>query len=271
MPPELPPEPDEERKWKSAAQACFVLSVFFGAVFFGAGLEFSRKPAAVAAAVSLVPAPAAPKLKPESEPEPAPKPEPAPAPASEPKKPDKHEIALKKELERKRKEEKKRKAEEKRKKEEKKKREKELAEKKAEEKRKEEKRKAEKKRREEEERKRRAEEQAAQKAAADARARQQIADNIKRGYVSRIIGSIEPFLITPQRAKNAENLEVIVEVNLNADGSLDGFPEIVESSGFDEYDEAAVRAVLQASPLPVPKDPELLKDFRTLRLHISPE
>ena len=62
-----------------------------------------------------------------------------------------------------------------------------------------------------------------------------------------------------------------MDVNLDDGGNVLGFPEIAESSGISEYDESALRAVIQSSPLPVPKDPEIMKDFRSLRLRISPE
>lgn len=266
MPPERPDEWEEEGKWASAAQAAFLVVLFFGAVVFGADLSFSRKPAHAAAVVSFVPAPVAPAPKPAPKPEPAPE----PAPEPEPQKPDEHEIALKKKAEQKRKEE-----EEKKKKaaEEKKRKEKERKEKERKEKERKEKEKRERKEREEKERRDKlAEEQRArEKAAADAAAANAIRQGLINGYMSRIKSSIEPFLITPQEVKKVKNVVVVVEVNLNTDGSLAGIPEVGESSGFSEYDSAAVRAVLQAAPLPMPKDPDILEDFRNLRLHISPE
>ena len=94
--------------------------------------------------------------------------------------------------------------------------------------------------------------------------------NLRRGYVVRIKNRIESFLVTPPGAKGVSGL-VVVDVNLDDGGNVLGFPEIAESSGISEYDESALRAVIQSSPLPVPKDPEIMKDFRSLRLRISPE
>lgn len=254
---------EEEGKWRTAVQAFFVLAFFFLAVAFGADLQFTRAPVAAASVVSLVPAPAplAPKIEP-----PKPEPEPEPASLPDPEIERAAEIALEKERERKKREE----EEKKRKEEEKKRKEKEEREKKKreeEKKRKEE----EQKKREEEEKKRKEEERAARQAAAAAAQRAAVLDNLRSGYIGRIIGSIEPYLITPPEARGEENLLVIVAVNLAPDGTLLGFPEIAEPSGVPEYDEAALRAVLQASPLPMPKDPELIEEFQTLRLHIRPE
>ena len=253
-PPGLPQDEwEEDGKWTTAAQSLFLILFFFAAVVFGADLNFSRKPLQAAAVVSLIPTPSAPAPKPKPVSEPAPEPEPKP----EPPKPDDNEIALKKKL-----------AEKKRK--EKEKKQKAAAEEKERKKKDREKKEREKREEEAQKEKKRQAELAAEQAAADA-ARQEALDGIINGYLTRIKHSIEPFLITPEEVKGVENLVVVVEVNLNADGTLVGFPEVVESSGFPEYDEAAYRAVLKAAPLPMPKDPELLEEFRNLRLHISPE
>jgi hypothetical protein len=45
---------------------------------------------------------------------------------------------------------------------------------------------------------------------------------------------------------------------------------IVESSGNSLFDDSAERAVRKASPLPVPKDPGVFKQFRSFSLEFAP-
>jgi colicin import membrane protein len=47
--------------------------------------------------------------------------------------------------------------------------------------------------------------------------------------------------------------------------------KVTGSSGSDALDRSAVAAVYKASPLPVPKDPELFREFRELRLTLRPD
>ena len=46
---------------------------------------------------------------------------------------------------------------------------------------------------------------------------------------------------------------------------------VVESSGNSLFDDSAERAVRKASPLPVPKDPNVFKDFRSFNLEFAPD
>ena len=46
---------------------------------------------------------------------------------------------------------------------------------------------------------------------------------------------------------------------------------VVESSGNPLFDDSAERAVRKASPLPVPKDPNVFKDFRSFNLEFAPD
>lgn len=47
--------------------------------------------------------------------------------------------------------------------------------------------------------------------------------------------------------------------------------KVTGSSGNDALDRSAVAAVYKASPLPVPQDPELFREFRELRLTLRPD
>ena len=94
---------------------------------------------------------------------------------------------------------------------------------------------------------------------------------MKDSYIRRIIGRIESFLTEPPEIRGLENLEVIVEIHLDTDGSLEGLPQILETSGIPEYDGAVFRGILKSGTLPMPKEPELLEEFRVLTLRITPE
>ncbi|MGI9297876.1 MAG: energy transducer TonB [Gammaproteobacteria bacterium] len=252
-----PEELDEDGKWTSAAQAFFLLAFFFAAVAFGADFRFPREIAA-ADAVLYVWQPPSPEITPT--PAPAPPPKPLPQKAEPPP----ADIALKKkrEEEKREKEERERLAEQKRLKEEREERERKEREKEEERTRLAEQREEELARKERE----KSEREAAESRAAEARTAR-----LRDSYIGRIKSSIRPFLITPPEARGVDGLEVVVEVRLEASGELIGLPEIAESSGVPEYDEAAYRAVLKASPLPMPKEPGLLEEFRHLRLLITPQ
>lgn len=54
-------------------------------------------------------------------------------------------------------------------------------------------------------------------------------------------------------------------------GLVAGTPKLVKSSGIPACDDAALRAIMQAQPLPLPPDPELFSNFRDLRIPFKPE
>jgi colicin import membrane protein len=54
-------------------------------------------------------------------------------------------------------------------------------------------------------------------------------------------------------------------------GQVAGTPKLVKSSGIAACDDAALRAIMQAQPLPLPPDPELFASFRDLRIPFKPE
>ena len=242
--------------------------------------------------------PAPPRPKPEPQPKPEPEPKPEPPKKPKPAKPTVAEIALK-EIQASLVAEKKKREEEKRKK-----REREEAEKKrkaAEKKKREEakkKKQAEEEKRKKEEAKKRAEElaeaaRARAQEAAEARAKEAAdraaelraqADAASRAaeaarladlrglYLNRIRAQIESRLDTPAAVLGRDDLVAEIRVLLHSDGELKGWPQITRSSGFPEYDEAAIRAIIQAAPLVVPSDePELLGEFLQLDLRIRPQ
>ena len=295
----MPPEEwDEVGKWASAVQAFLLLAFFLVAVFLGANFRLPPKfeDAVVVELVNLPP----PSPTSESVQPPLPNPEPGKTPPPEPEPQEVQtetpaEISLRREEEKRKKDEeeaRKKREEEKRRREEEKKREEDERKK-----REEEKRLAEEKKREEKERKKREEErklaesqaeedrkkreeerklaesqaeEERQKREAD-KVRRGVLENLKDSYIRRIKSKIRPHLVTPPEARGIENLEVVVEVRLNADGFLEEFPGVLEKSGVTEYDEEAMRAMLKAAPFVMPKEPELLEEFRVLTLRITPE
>lgn len=64
--------------------------------------------------------------------------------------------------------------------------------------------------------------------------------------------------------------EATFQVTLLPDGSVMEV-ELLKGSGHAAYDNAAERAIYKAQPLPLPKDAELQKLFRVLKLTIRPE
>jgi colicin import membrane protein len=54
-------------------------------------------------------------------------------------------------------------------------------------------------------------------------------------------------------------------------GQVAGTPKLLKSSGIPACDDAALRAIMQAQPLPLPPDPELFANFRDLRIPFKPE
>ena len=233
----------------------------------------------------------------QSEPEPSAPPQPAPAPT-----PSKAELALKQiqvslaaEKERreeeereKREEEERRKAEEERKQkeEEKKKREEEeRKEREREEQRKaeEERRTAEEEQRKEEERKRREEEvELARRKAEELRAQADAAARAAEAarlaglrdiYIGRLENRIGNETDTPAELEGRDDVVVRVEIFLHPDGELKGWPKVIRSSGYPDYDNEAVRAIIQVAPLVIPnadEEPELAREFLYLKLDISP-
>ena len=66
--------------------------------------------------------------------------------------------------------------------------------------------------------------------------------------ISQRVNRIREF---PKRlALRLEQGETIVEFVVRTDGQLGDGPRVVKSSGFEEFDSAAMRAVLRAAPFP---------------------
>ena len=97
------------------------------------------------------------------------------------------------------------------------------------------------------------------------------AELVRNNLLRRIKGKIEQSLRTPASVKKTDNLIVVIKIRLHADGTLINPPEVEESSGYEEYDRAALRAIINAVPLPMPKDKNLIKEFQEINLYIEPD
>lgn len=65
------------------------------------------------------------------------------------------------------------------------------------------------------------------------------------------------------------DLHCVLSIQIATDGQVLS-ARITTSSGHDDFDRRATLAVFQASPLPVPKDPELAAKFSDIRLAFAP-
>lgn len=100
---------------------------------------------------------------------------------------------------------------------------------------------------------------------------QQRAASAKAGlidqYKARIHNKIKQFVVVPSDMK--ANPEAEFDVVLLPDGEVLK-ATLVKSSGYPAYDAAVERAILRASPLPLPPDPSLFEEFRNLDLIFRP-
>jgi colicin import membrane protein len=272
-----PREKTISRALAGGMHAGFVLLLVFGVSWQKRHVE----PSAVVDLWSSLPAPRPevapppPKPLPQEEPKPVPKAEPKPPPKPEVKPVPKADIALKEKLEKERKlkeqqelEKKKQRDLEKRKEEDAKKlKVREQAEAKNKE---DEKRKVDKERLAQEAETKR---QAAEKQAlADKLAKEQAAaqSRLYAEYSRRISDKIKRYIVEPPNLQG--NPQVEFDVRLLPGGEvLEASLRLKSSSGNPAYDQAVERAILKASPLPLPPDPSMFNLFRELNLKIRPK
>ena len=266
---------DRERKiarWLAVAMhVAFVLLLVFGVAW----QKRHAEPTAIVDLWSSVPAPRpepvpTPKPAPKPELKPEPKPVPPPPPKVEAKQP-KPDIALKEKLEKERKMKEQRELEKKKQTDLEKRKQEEAKKLKAEQlearKKEEEKRKLEKERlTQDAEAKRLAQEKAdiaAKLAKEQAAAQQRLNDK----YISLIQNHVKRQIVEPPNLQG--NPQVEFDVVLIPGGEVLSV-KLRRSSGVPAYDAAVERAILKASPLPLPPDPALFQQFRDLHLKIRP-
>ena len=115
--------------------------------------------------------------------------------------------------------------------------------------------------------------QAAEKQAlADRLAKEQAAaqSRLYDEYVRQISSKIKRYIVEPPNLQG--NPQVEFEVRLLPGGEvMDSALRLRRSSGNPAYDQAVERAILKASPLPLPPDPSMFNMFRDLNLKIRPK
>lgn len=87
-------------------------------------------------------------------------------------------------------------------------------------------------------------------------------------YKGLIIGAISRQWILPDNANN--NLSSKFRIHLAPDGAVLDV-KLIRSSGDSILDRSAQTAILKASPLPVPSNPEVFELFRDISLTVRPE
>ncbi|MGZ5137359.1 MAG: TonB C-terminal domain-containing protein [Burkholderiales bacterium] len=273
-----PREKTISRALAGGMHAGFVLLLVFGVSWQQRHVE----PSAVVDLWSSLPAPRPevapppppPKPLPKEEPKLVPKPEPKPPPKPEAKPVPKAEIALKEKLEKERKLKEQQELE--------KKKQRDLERRKEEEAKKLKARELEAKNKEDEKRKldkeRLAQEAEVKRQAAD---KQALADKLAKEhaaaqsrlydeYSRRISDKIKRYIVEPPNLQG--NPQVVFELRLLPGGEvLEASLRLKSSSGNPAYDQAVERAILKASPLPLPPDPSMFNMFRELNLKIRPK
>ncbi|MGZ5224226.1 MAG: cell envelope integrity protein TolA [Burkholderiales bacterium] len=273
-----PREKTISRALAGGMHAGFVLLLVFGVSWQQRHVE----PSAVVDLWSSLPAPRPevapppppPKPLPKEEPKLVPKPAPKPPPKPEAKPVPKAEIALKEKLEKERKLKEQQELE--------KKKQRDLERRKEEEAKKLKARELEAKNKEDEKRKldkeRLAQEAEVKRQAAD---KQALADKLAKEhaaaqsrlydeYSRRISDKIKRYIVEPPNLQG--NPQVVFELRLLPGGEvLEASLRLKSSSGNPAYDQAVERAILKASPLPLPPDPSMFNMFRELNLKIRPK
>jgi colicin import membrane protein len=266
---------DRERKiarWLAVAMHVgFVLLLVFGVAW----QKRHSEPAAVVDLWSSVPAPRqepAPVPKPAPKPEAKPEPKPPPPPPKVEAKPQpKPDIALKEKLEKERKLKEQRELEKKKQAELEKRKQEEAKKLKAEQvearKKEEEKRKLEKERVAKEAEAKRLAQEKADMAAKLAKEQAAAQARLNDKYIALIQNHVKRQIVEPPNLQG--NPQVEVDVVLIPGGEVLSV-KLRRSSGVPAYDAAVERAILKASPLPLPPDPALFQQFRDLHLKIRP-
>jgi colicin import membrane protein len=88
-------------------------------------------------------------------------------------------------------------------------------------------------------------------------------------YKRRISDKIRRYVVKDP-CVSLGNPEIVFEAVLLPDGNTLQPPRIKRSSGSAACDDAVLRAVIRAQPLPLPPDPVLMAQFRELNLNFRP-
>jgi len=87
-------------------------------------------------------------------------------------------------------------------------------------------------------------------------------------YIPYIQEKVQNSWLRP--AGSPRGLRCVIRVKLIPGGEVVG-AKVVKSSGDALFDRSVESAVLKASPLPLPADPDLFKHFREIDFNFSPD
>lgn len=92
-----------------------------------------------------------------------------------------------------------------------------------------------------------------------------------KGAVDEYAAKIKSKIYSKMNRQACGNSVPEYNISLLVTGQVAGTPRLAKSSGIPACDDAALRAIMQAQPLPMPTDPELSANFRDLRIPFKPE
>ncbi|MDF2939620.1 MAG: hypothetical protein K0R66_262 [Gammaproteobacteria bacterium] len=101
---------------------------------------------------------------------------------------------------------------------------------------------------------------------AEAAAAQQRLTTLKEQYMALIQQTVRANWIN--QFNPSQNLTATLQINLDEQGNVLSVT-LLQSSGNPTFDRQAILAVRKSSPLPLPQDPSLIKDFLSLTLPFS--
>src|SRR5450830_1350929 len=87
-------------------------------------------------------------------------------------------------------------------------------------------------------------------------------------YVAMISSKIHRYV--NNQLCGAGKPELLIGLELMPTGEVIGAPQLIQGSSIAACDDAVVRAILLAQPLPLPTQPDLLAQFRSLKLKFTP-
>lgn len=124
---------------------------------------------------------------------------------------------------------------------------------------------------EEERRRREAEEIERRRVEAEARAKAARDARLMDRHIAGIHDRVKRHLTNPEGVPSG--IQVEVRVLLQPNGTLADIPKVIEESGFEPFDDQAVRAVIRGAEngFDLPDDPELREQFDELILVITPK
>lgn len=92
-----------------------------------------------------------------------------------------------------------------------------------------------------------------------------------QGEVDEYKARIKQKIYSRMNRQPCGNAVPVYSIALLPTGEVAGTPRLVTTSGIAACDDAALRAIMQAQPLPLPPDSELFSNFRDLTIPFKPD